>query len=235
MTLISIVIPTLNEVDIIRSTISHTIQQSYQPEEIEIIVVDAGSIDGTLESIKNERAQKFSKPEYALKKYESLNFGIEQCIGEVVLFLDADTLLPKHFDLRIREVLGKEKVVAGAFEFSFQQPDWKLLLLTAINRIRYRFGKIYYGDQAIFAKRKVLDQIGGVPEEALMEAAFLCKKLRKKGKLQLIKPGVATSPRRFNEYGFFKVAWFDINMFIRFNLGFPVSGYANKYWGKNLK
>jgi len=67
-----------------------------------------------------------------------------------------------------------------------------------------------------------------------METAYLCKALRKAGELTIIKPALKTSPRRFNEYGFFKIAWFDINMFIRFNLGFPVSNYAKQYWSKNL-
>ncbi len=232
--MISVVIPTLNEVDNISSTISHTFQQSFQPDAIEIIVVDAGSSDGTLESISDSKVFAFSKPEFALKKYQSLNYGWKKSNGNILLFLDADTLLPKHFDASVSLALKDELVVGGAFEFSFRKPDWKLSLLALGNRIRYRFGNIYYGDQAIFARRSTLDDIGGVPEEALMEAAFLCKKLRKRGKLALIKPGISTSPRRFKEHGFLKVVWFDLNMFIRFNLGLPVSSYAEKYWGKNL-
>lgn len=165
----------------------------------------------------------------------SLNYGLKMATGDVVLFLDADTLLPEHYDKSIVEVMGNDTVIGGAFEFSFRKPDWKLWLLTIANRIRYRFGKVYYGDQAIFSRRHILNKIGGVPEEALMESAFLCKSLRSEGKLALIKPGISTSPRRFQEHGFLKVAWFDLNMFIRFNLGLPVSGYAKKYWGKNLK
>ena len=233
--LISIVIPTLNEAEQLNAIIAHTKRQAFAPAELEIMVVDAGSTDGTLSTINDNHILQFCKPEYALKKYKSLNYGVEQATSDILLFLDADTLLPKHFDLSIKEALTHTHVVGGAFEFSFQKPDWKLRLLTLINRIRYRFGNIYYGDQAIFARRQTLVEIGGVPEEALMEAAYLCRSLRKRGKLKLIKPGIETSPRRFNEYGFFKVAWFDINMFIRFNLGLPVSGFANKYWSKNLK
>ncbi|MEP1034150.1 glycosyltransferase [Ekhidna sp.] len=232
--MISIVIPTLNEVSNISSTIEHTIRCASEPNNLAFIVVDAGSEDGTLASISNSMILKFSKPDFKLRKYKSLNYGLQKSAGDVVLFLDADTLLPAHFDASILKALEDKKVVGGAFEFSFQKPDWKLWLLTIVNRIRYRFGKIYYGDQAIFARKEVLDQLGGFPEEALMETAYLCKSLRKKGKLALMKPGIVTSPRRFNEHGFFKVAWFDLNMFIRFNLGLPVSSYANKYWGKNL-
>ncbi|MEO9482973.1 MAG: glycosyltransferase [Ekhidna sp.] len=232
--LISIVIPTLNEVANLNQTIEYTNSQSAHPERMEFIVVDSGSDDGTMESIQDTEILVFSKPEFVLKKYQSLNYGLEKASGDLVLFLDADTLLPKHFDLSIVKALENEEVVGGAFEFAFRKPDVKLSILTLVNRIRYRLDKAYYGDQAIFARKATLNLISGVPAEALMEAAYLCKALRKQGKLALIKPGIRTSPRRFNEHGFFKVVWFDFNMFIRFNLGLPVSGYANKYWSKNL-
>lgn len=233
--MISIVIPTLNEENYLRQTILHTLAESDNPEGLEIIVVDAGSRDQTLESIKDLKVKTFQKPEFALKKFQSLNYGVSKSMGDVVMFLDADTLLPCHFDALIGSKVQQKGVVGGAFEFAFDQPDWKLTLVTGLNRIRYRFGRVFYGDQAVFVKRTALDQLGGVPNEPLMETAYLCKKLRKIGKLTIIKPALRTSPRRFKTHGFFNVAWFDINMFIRFNLGLPVSSYAKKYWSKNLK
>ncbi len=232
--MISIVIPTLNEVTNINATIQHTLSVADRPEALEIIVVDAGSMDGTLDQIKNKEAKVYCMPEFAMRKYDSLNYGLNHSTGEIVMFLDADTLLPQNFDLAIYRELSNSKVVGGAFEFSFHQPDWKLSLLTIINRIRYRLDKAYYGDQAIFARRSTLLAIGGVPKQPLMEAAYLSKALRKLGRLSLINPGIVTSPRRFDDLGFYKVAWFDTNMFIRFNLGLPVSRYADKYWSKNL-
>ena len=205
-----------------------------EPDTLEIIVVDSGSDDGTLENL-DRSVRAYCEPDFRLKKYKSLNFGLAASSGEVIIFLDADTHLPKNFDSSIQEVLKGEKVVGGAFEFSFGQADWKLKILTLINRVRYRIDGAYYGDQAIFAKASVLKSIGGVPEEPLMEAAFLSRALRKTGKLALLKPGIVTSPRRFKEHGFFRIFWFDFIMFIRFNLGLTVSGFAEAYWNKNLQ
>ncbi|WP_421763712.1 glycosyltransferase [Ekhidna sp.] len=233
--MISIIIPTLNEEEYLRKTTLHTINKSFNRDELELIIVDAGSRDDTLESIKDLDVTIFSKPEFALKKFESLNYGVSKSHGELIIFLDADTLLPNHFDDLIESKMRQNNVVGGAFEFAFERPDWKLSLVTILNRIRYRFGKIFYGDQAVFVKKEVLDEIGGVPEEPLMETAYLCKALRKRGKLTIIRPALKTSARRFKTYGFFNVAWFDLNMLIRFNLGLSVSSYAKKYWGKNLK
>lgn len=232
--MISVVIPTLNEVENLHRTIDHTLSCAKNNEGLEIIVIDAGSTDGTLASVKCMPSKSFNKPEFIFKKYLSMNFGVEQSSGDIILFLDADTLLPQHFDEKIQHCLKNDSVVGGAFEFSFLKPDWKLAILTYINRLRYRLRKVYYGDQAVFVRRSVLENTGGVPPNALMETAYLCKRLQKTGKLSLIKSSIKTSARRFNEQGFFKVAWFDLNMFIRFNLGIPVSSFAEKYWSKNL-
>ena len=232
--MISIIIPTLNEKTFIRQTILNARTMAASPEQLGILVVDAGSKDGTLGCISDLTVRAFHKPEFLFRKYASLNFGVTQSKGDCILFLDADTQLPRGFDMQIENSLKQIELVAGAFEFSFKAPDLKLRILTALNRIRYRLGKVFYGDQAVFVKRKALESIGGVPQEPLMETAFLCKRLRSEGKMILIKPGIVTSPRRFLDQGFFKVAWFDLNMFIRFNLGLSVSGFAKKYWSKNL-
>ncbi|MEO9869739.1 TIGR04283 family arsenosugar biosynthesis glycosyltransferase [Ekhidna sp.] len=232
--MISIVIPTLNEEGFIKSTIQQTLDNAFEREILEIIVVDAGSSDGTLDIVNELGILSFSKPEFALKKFMSLDFGLSESSGDIVVFLDADTILPKDFDLLIRKMLSKKNVIAGAFEFSFLNPDLKLMILTLINGVRYRITKTYYGDQAIFARKEALKSIGGIPKEPLMEAAYLCRALKRKGRLALIKEPIKTSSRRFTEYGFFRVTWFDINMFFRFNLGLPVSKYAEKYWSKNL-
>ncbi len=232
--MISIIIPTLNEEENLSSTIKHTLSVSSNPENLQLVVVDSGSQDDTLESIEGLPVQVYSKAEFALKKYLSLNFGASRAEGNLLIFLDADTLLPKHFDLLILDKLENPEVVGGAFEFSFINPDWKLWLLSMGNRVRYRIGEIFYGDQAVWVKKEVFDQINGFPQEPLMETAYFCKKLKNYGKLSLIKKPIKTSPRRFLNYGFFTVVWFDFNMFIRFNLGLSVSAYAKKYWSKNL-
>ena len=232
--MISIVIPTLNEEQTLSKTINHTFDVVSKKPQVEVMVVDAGSQDQTLGSIQDLPVKSHSRPEFKFKKYASLNEGASKTKGAIILFLDADTLLPHNFDLLIEEKLKDHQVVAGAFEFSFKDPDWKLRLLTLINRIRYRFGNIFYGDQGLWVKREVFEKVGGFPEEPLMETAYLCRKLKGHGKLSLIKKSIQTSARRFQEHGFFAVSWFDLNMFIRFNFGLSISGYARKYWSKNL-
>ncbi len=231
---ISIIIPTLNEERYLPKTIESIFQHAEFPQDLEILVVDAGSLDQTAKIAEELGVKVFQKPEFVLKKYESLNFGIKQANGDVILFLDADTILPKEFDIKISKSLGQQGIVGGAFEFSFDHLDWKLSLLQKFNRIRYRFGHMYYGDQAIFCLKSVAVELGGYPKKELMESAYFCKRLLTIGKLRLIKSAVKTSPRRFNENGFFKVFWFDFTMWVRFRLNLSVEEYGKKYWGLNL-
>lgn len=232
---ISIIIPTLNEEGYLPVTVTNTLKCADDPDRLEVLVVDAGSTDQTIKSIEGQNTRIFVKPEFVLKKHKSLNFGIEQAAGDVLIFLDADTILPIGYDTLVLKMLDQPNVVGGAFEFSFDHSDWKLRLLQRFNRIRYRFGHMYYGDQAVFCLKSTATEVGRYPPKDLMESAYFCKRLLTVGKLGLIKSPVKTSARRFITNGFFKVFWFDFTMWIRFVLNMPVEQYGKRYWGLNLE
>jgi len=227
---LSIIIPTLNEIDYLHETISHTFNAAHDPDNLEIIVVDSRSSDGTVESVNSLKCKTYCQPEFIHKKYENLNFGLAKSLGNTILFLDADTLLPEKFDLLVEEILQDSKVVGGAFEFDFREQGFLLWIIRTVNRIRYRMDQSYFGDQAVFCQKSIASKVGGFPEKALMESAYFCKELQKEGKLRLIKQPIKTSPRRFLEHGTLKVMWFDVRMWIRFLLGMDVQKFGEKYW-----
>ena len=231
---ISIVIPTLNEEEYLRRTIENLLERARNAHELELLVIDAGSDDNTLASISDLDVSVFSKPSFQLRKSESLNFGLKQAKGEVVIFLDADTLLPKDFDQLIVSELANEQVVGGAFEMRFENVGGKLFILSKLNQLRYRVWKTFYGDQAIFCKKAVAVKSGGF-KDTLMEAAFFSRSISKHGKLSIIDRPVITSPRRFDDGGFWIVLWFDIRMWVRFMFGLPLQKHTSTYWEKNIK
>lgn len=230
---LSIVIPTLNEEAMIRDTIIQVIKRAANPGKLEIILVDAGSTDKTISSIQDLNIKTFVKPAFKLKKFESLNFGLKEATADMVLFLDADTQLPKHFDQLIQEKMQNSRYVAGAFNMKFDKAGGHLFLLSLINRVRYTLWRTYYGDQAIYCRKDVALEVGGFPD-TLMEAAFFCRAMKKKGKLALIKKSVISSSRRFYGQGVLKVAWFDIRMWVRFVLGMDLKRKNDAYWQVNL-
>ena len=87
---LSIILPTLNEASVLASTL-----QSPQParnNEVEIIVVDGGSTDGTLE-IACARADIVLRGSPRGRAVQ-MNHGARHAKGTCLLFLHADTRLP---------------------------------------------------------------------------------------------------------------------------------------------
>ena len=90
--LISIIIPTLNNGNGLNLSIQSVIDQSYK--NIEIIIIDGGSDDGTVGIIKQYESQlKFWSSEKDKGIYDAMNKGISQCTGEWLLFLGGDDRL----------------------------------------------------------------------------------------------------------------------------------------------
>lgn len=112
---ISIIIPTLNEAGNIKEAIATT-----QPStNIEIIVVDGGSQDDTVEIAKSLRVKVISS---SPGRASQMNASVVAASGEILLFLHADTRLPTDFDVMVRTALQKPGTVAGAFALRIDAP-----------------------------------------------------------------------------------------------------------------
>ena len=227
---LTIVIPTLQEASCLPRTLRLLNERAADPEALDTVVVDAGSTDNTVAFAKKAGIRVFVCPDFRYQKYRSLNFGLEQALAPVVLWLDADSLVPRHFDRFIMDTLQDPQVAGGAFEFAMDETGWPFSLITRANRLRYRLSPIYHGDQGLFCRKAIAKKIGGYPAEPLMEAAFFSRALRQKGTLELISHPIVTSSRRFREGGIWRVMWFDVRMWLRFALGLPVRAFAKKYW-----
>lgn len=228
---LSIIIPTLNEEQYLASTIEHLRNSS--STEHEIIVVDSGSSDSTCDIAKGLDLILIQCESSTLGKSHNLNQAAGLATGDVLLFLDADTLVPAEFDRLIESSLTDSSVVGGAFEFALDGPEFGLRVVELINRTRYKVRQRFYGDQGIFVRTEMFKRVGGYPEIALLESAYLCRNLRKHGKLKLIKKEIRTSPRRFIDGGIYRVLWGDIKIWFLDLIGISVNKYAAPYWNEN--
>lgn len=229
---LSVIIPTFNEANNINQTIMALYERSVQTP-FEVIVVDCGSSDGTLGCIRHHEVVTLTNHRLKGKKCRSLRMGTNIAQGEVLLFLDADTLVPPAYDAAIEKALLNSRVIGGAFEFALDKQSFPLLLITLVNRIRYRFRKRFYGDQGVFVRKEAYLKAGGWPERSLLESAYLCKNLQKWGKLKLLSLPMTTSSRRFTEGGVWRVFLHDIRIWLMDLLGMDVEKFGKAYWAKN--
>ena len=112
-----------------------------------------------------------------------------------------------------------------------------LRFIELVNRIRYRLGQRYYGDQAVFCSRKAFDEVGGYPPLGILESAHFCARLLRRGKLRLIKQKIITSSRRFEQHrlGPLWVLAADTRVFLLDKFGFKNKRFAEEYWKFNDK
>lgn len=194
---ISIIIPVLNEVRNIKQALAST-----QPStNVEVIVVDGGSNDGTAEIAELLGVKLISAPR---GRAAQMNAGTLAATGDILLFLHADTRLPAGFDIMVRTVLQQRGVMAGAFALRIDAPLWSLRLVEWGVNWRSHLLQMPYGDQAIFVTKEIFHEIGKFPEFPIMEDFELMRQLRRTGRITIIPVPILTSARRWLKNGVFK-------------------------------
>jgi len=190
---LSVIIPTLNEENSLGRTLASVSGRAH-----EIIVVDGGSNDGTREiAYKHASVVVDSNPGRGIQQHK----GACHAEGNVLLFLHADTLLPKGFELIIERTLSDPKIVLGAFRLGHHPPSAFLNLVALMANLRSIFLKMPYGDQGLFMKRSDYFGAGGFKDLPLMEDVDLVRRLNRMGKFKLVRGRVRTSARRYDRNG----------------------------------
>jgi len=120
--------------------------------------------------------------------------------ADLLLFLHADTRLPATARASLVQAY-REGIVGGAFSRRFDSPSRFLRFTSALADWRVRHFGLAFGDQAIFVRRDVFEQLGGFPDQPLFEDWDFTRLLLKQGPTRLLIPGVISSSRRFEQDG----------------------------------
>jgi rSAM/selenodomain-associated transferase 2 len=187
---ISVVIPTLREADTIARAVTATWKTL---EPFEVIVVDAGSDDGTREAAQSAGARVISTPG---SRAVAMNAGARAARGDAFLFLHADTTPPEGAGHAVREALRDAD--GGAFRIRY---DDGRPILRALGNLRLRWLGPVYGDQAIFVTRAAYELVGGYRPMPIMEDYDFVLRLRHAGSFVLLPLYVETAARRHRGHG----------------------------------
>jgi rSAM/selenodomain-associated transferase 2 len=199
--MISIITPILNEKDYIRRFLD---QVNGLEGELELILVDGGSEDGTLEEV-NRLKEEFHHPLNVISSPKGrglqMNNGAKSANGDILLFLHADCTIEKDSLRVIENRISEEDIIGGGFTHSFNNPDIFLKMTSSFGNFRSRATKIFFGDFGIFMKKNIFDKMGGYDKIPFLEDVELCKKAKHYGRLEQIDRLIFTSPRRYEKKG----------------------------------
>ncbi len=192
-----IVMPVLDEAERLRELL-----QALQPLRQRgalVIVADGGSQDGSLDIAHDLADLVLQVPR---GRAAQMNAGAAACEGELLLFLHADTHLPDDADALIEAALAPDSGHHwGRFDVRFDSPRRVLRLVAGAMNLRSRWTGIATGDQAMFVRRSLFNQVGGFPDLPLMEDITLSSTLKRHGPPACLRPPVITSARRWERRG----------------------------------
>ncbi len=223
---ISIIIPTLNEVQNINKLLPFLFENGKDLIH-EIIVADAKSEDKTWLFAQKLGAKIVICP---LGRAVQMNRAAAIAGGEILYFVHADTLPPQHFATSILAAFEKGKT-AGCFPFVFDSPSF----LLKINAYCTRFPFLWCrgGDQTLFITKDFFEKLGGFDEKySIMEEYDFIIRAKKYQSFHILKGNVLVSARKYEENGYFRVQIANFLAFNMFRFNFSQSKILKMY--KNI-
>lgn len=220
--LISIIIPTLNEEQVIARTLARLLPY----KGCEIIVVDGGSSDATLGMAEKSGCTTLSSPS---GRGVQMNLGAACATAEILLFLHADTQLPDNFPELVLAAVARPGFAAGAFSLAIDSTAQNLTFIARMANLRSRLLHLPYGDQALFTTRQMFAAVGGFAEIAIMEDFVFIEQVKKRGTISILPECATTSARRWRNVGIVRTTIINQLIVIGYKIGIPPATLAGFY------
>jgi len=217
---LSVVIPTLNEEKCVGDAVSSV------GGVAEVIVVDGGSDDGTVEAARRAGARVLESPR---GRGVQLDRGARAAMGEWLVFLHADTRLERGWADAL--VSSPDDVVGGAFRFAVDSPRRAYRIIEAGVALRCRLFHLPFGDQGIFVRRAIYGMIGGFPPFPLMEDLAFARRLARTGRMAFPQVRAFTSARRWEKGGVMATTLRNLGLQALYTAGLSPERLARLYGG----
>jgi rSAM/selenodomain-associated transferase 2/rSAM/selenodomain-associated transferase 1 len=219
---VSVIIPALNE----ERNIAATLRAVGQSPCHEVIVVDGGSTDATVQRAREAGANILtSKPGRA----RQMNAGAAATEGGSLLFLHADTLLPPGWREVIPRTLCAPGVTAGAFRFRIAGSFAGKSFIEWTTGFRSRWLQRPYGDQGLFLPRALFEEMEGFADLPFMEDYEFAARLRRRGRIVTVGEAALTSARRWKTLGIVRTTLRNQWMLAAYHLGVSPQRLATRY------
>ncbi|NOY83096.1 MAG: DUF2064 domain-containing protein [Kiritimatiellaeota bacterium] len=197
---ITVVITALNE----EEYVGNAVDSALTVPGTEVIVVDGGSNDRTVETAKARGASAVCVSPSAYGRAAQMNAGARLAHGDALLFLHADARLPPGFGRELRRILATPGVVAGAFRLHIADPARRFRWVERAVFLRSKLLGAPHGDQGLFMKRDLFEAVGGFENQPVLEDLDILRRLRPHGRIVLGDLAVTTPARRWKSAGTFR-------------------------------
>jgi len=221
---ISIIVPMLNEAANLPDLLEHLL--FCQRQGCEVILVDGGSEDN---SVALAQLAGFTVFETSRGRARQMNAGAAAVQGDILVFLHADSRLPVQADVLILQAFADSDRGWGRFDVYIDGRSWMLKVIAALINLRSRLSGIATGDQTIFIKRSLFDQVGGFPDQPLMEDIEISRRLKRHSSPICLRQKVTTSGRRWESRGIWRTILLMWRLRLAYWLGAPVGQLAKRY------
>lgn len=219
---VSIIVPVLDEVDRVEGC-ARRLRADFP--DCELVIVDGGSSDGTA-----ERAARHARTVTGDRgRARQMNAGAAVTSGEVLWFVHVDCEVPAAALAQLRAALDDPTVVGGGLRIRFDQRSAGLWWLRVTSNLRARWLGLVFGDQAMFVRRAVFDELGGFPSLPLMEDLEMSRMLRRRGRIVVLDATVTASARRIAHHGPWRMAVLMQWLKLRYLLGMDPELIRRRY------
>lgn len=212
---VSVIIPTLDEA----AHLPQALASVERGPGVEVIVVDGGSTDGTVQLARQQGADRVIQSQRS--RARQMNAGAAAAQGQVLQFLHADTRLEPGAMGALRRAMLDPRVVGGAMRLRIDSPLRRVRWVAPAVNLRTRWLKLPYGDQAIFIRRSVFEALGGFADLPILEDYDLICRMRHVGQLVLLRSAAITSGRRWEANGLVRTTLANGLAVLLYRLGLP--------------
>ena len=212
--MISIIIPAANEAAQLPASFASLRAQA---EPYEILVVDAQSTDATRAVAEEGGARVITSGQR--QRAAQMNSGARATSGEFLLFLHADTLLAPGTLTKMVRAFRDPATLGGGFARRYDALSIFLRATCALAELRTRCCGWFLGDQAMFVRRSVFEELGGFREWDVFEDLDFSRRLARAGRVVTLRPPVISAGRRFAKSGAVRTTWSDLCLTARYLTG----------------